>query len=266
MANQRAAPRGVDVTRPNVARIYDHWLGGKDNFPADREAAERILAVIPDVRDQCRANRAFLRRAVEFLVDRGVRQFIDIGTGLPTQGQVHQIAHEVAPETQVVYVDNDPVVLAHARALLQDSDKVTVVQADLRDPDKVFDNPDVRARIDFDQPVALLLVAIVHFVPEGDDPAGIIARYRDILSAGSYLAVSHVTADHRSEEERARVLEVYQQATSPMVPRTYGQVAGFLDGFELVRPGVVDVDVWGHDVEEPPHDTVIYAAVGRKTG
>ena len=264
MAKQRSAPAGVDTTRPNVARIYDHWLGGKDNFPSDREAAEKILAVIPDVRDQCRANREFLRRAVLFLVDAGIRQFIDVGTGLPTQGQVHHVAHEVAPDTRVVYVDNDPVVLAHARALLQDTDKVTVVQADLRDPDKILQQAETRGGIDFDQPFALLLVAIMHYIDDEDAPADLLARFRGAMVPGSYLAVSHVTADHRSEEDRARVLAVYSQATAPMTPRTHAEVTRFFDGFDLVDPGVADVNVWGTQAHDPD-DTVIYAAVGRRS-
>lgn len=263
MADERAAPAGIDVTRPNVARIYDYWLGGKDNFPADRAAAEKIAAVIPDVYDQCVANRKFLRRAVQFLAESGVRQFIDVGTGLPTQGQAHHVAGELDSDARVIYVDNDPVVLAHARALLQDTDKVTVIEADLRDPDRILQHPETRASIDFDQPVALLLVAIVHFVPDGRAATEIIARFRDAMAPGSYLAMSHVTADHRSEEDKKRVIEVYSQATAPMTPRTRAEVAGFFDGFDLVGPGIVDVRVWGTE-SESPDDTVIYAALGRK--
>ncbi|MQA83120.1 MAG: SAM-dependent methyltransferase [Streptosporangiales bacterium] len=243
--------------------MYDYWLGGKDNFPADREAAEKILTYIPDGRDQAHANRKFLRRAVRFMIDDGIRQFIDIGTGLPTQGQVHQVAGEIAPETRVVYVDNDPVAIAHARALLQDTEQVGVAQADLREPEKILQHPDTRALIDFDKPYGLMLLAIMHFIPDEEDPAGILGQFRDAMAPGSYLAISHTTTDYRPEAG-AGAAAVWQQSNAAMWPRTKAELTRFFEGFDLVRPGIVDVKVWDTDTTDNPEDTVVYGAVGRR--
>src|SRR6266545_2612913 len=227
--------RGIHVTTPNVARIYDYWLGGKDNFAADRDAAEKILTLIPEARFAARANRAFLGRAVQFLARAGIRQFLNIGTGLPTQANVHEVAHQVNPGARVVYVDNDPVVLAHARALLNDTGATVIIEADLRDPQKILEDPGLRTLIDFGEPVAVLMVAILHFITEAEDPLAIVSRFREVMVPGSYLALSEVTA-------------VYRQATAPMVPRSHAQVGAFFDGFELVEPGVVYAPQWRPDV------------------
>ena len=262
-----AERRDIDITTPNVARIYDYWLGGKDNFAADREAAEKILTIVPEARVAARANRDFMGRAVRFLVRAGVRQFIDLGTGLPTQDNVHEVANRIDPGTRVVYVDNDPVVVVHGQAVLHAVDTATIVEADARFPDKILGHSDVRALIDFDEPVAVLLLATLHFVTEAEDPYGIIARLREVMAPDSYLVVSHVTADPRPHAEDA-VTAVYRQATAPMVPRTREQVQRFFDGFELVQPGVVYVPEWHPDWEGEhvdPETTFMLGGVGRKT-
>jgi hypothetical protein len=212
----RRAPEGFEASTPNVARMYDYYLGGKDNFPADRQAAERVLAIVPEVRAAVRANRAFVGRAVRFLAAAGVRQFLDVGSGLPTRRNVHEVAHELAPDARVVYVDDDPVVVVHGRALLACTDTVAVVQGDLRRPEEVLGHPEVRALIDLDEPVAVLLTLVLHFVTDAEDPVGIVRRLRDAMAPGSYLVVSHGTGDPRPGTA-PRVAAVYQQASAPIV-------------------------------------------------
>ena len=189
-------PQGLDVTVPNVARIYDHLLGGKDNFEADREAARRLLAAVPDAARAARANRAFLARAVQFLArEAGIRQFLDIGTGLPTRGNVHEIAQVTNPQARVLYTDIDPMVVVHASALLANSLTVAATQADLRQPDQLFTMPVTRTLIDTSQPLAVLLVAVLHFLPDNDNPWAVVDQIKDRLAPGSYVVISHVTAD-----------------------------------------------------------------------
>jgi len=253
----------IDTSTPHPARMYDYWLGGKDNFPADREAAEEVLALVPQARDMARENRAFLRRTVRFLAgEAGIRQFLDIGTGLPAQGNVHEVAQAVAPDARVAYVDNDPLVHVHANALLAGS-STTIILADLRKPDTILGHPKVRHLIDFDQPLALLLVAVLHFLTDEDDPAGIVARLRDAMAPGSFLAVSHATGDF-NPEVATKAARAYDRATSPVVPRTRAEVARFFDGFALVDPGLVQVSRWRPDGEIPEDNVWIYGGVGRK--
>jgi S-adenosyl methyltransferase len=258
---------------PNPARIYDYLLGGKDNYPADREVAEQVVAVAPVTREVVRDNRAFLRRAVGFLTEEaGVRQFIDLGSGLPTHGNVHEIAQAIAPDARVVYVDNDAMVVTHSRALLADDNTITV-QADLREPDAILGHPEVRKLIDFDRPVALLLLAILHFVPDDQDPHGIVARFRDLLPAGSYLALSHSTRDvpvrpdmtpAEMTEMGTKVQRLYQMTTTLIVPRTRTQVERFFDGFDLVDPGLVEIQRWRPDRQSSLLPGGFYGGVGRK--
>jgi S-adenosyl methyltransferase len=263
----------INTGVPNPARIYDYFLGGKDNFPADREVAEQLLAIAPVARDVVEDNRAFLRRAVRFLTrDAGIRQFIDLGSGLPTQGNVHEIAQAVAPDARVVYVDNDAMVVTHSRALLA-GDNTVAVQADLREPDALLGHPEVRELIDFDQPIGLLLMAILHFLLDDEDPLGIVARFRDALPAGSYLAISHGTRDvparpDMSAEEMAemgaKVEQLYQLTTASLVTRTRAQVERFFDGLELVDPGLVEIQLWRPDEQDPALPGGFYGGVGRK--
>ncbi|MFG1879193.1 SAM-dependent methyltransferase [Sphaerisporangium sp. NPDC049003] len=227
--------------------MYDYFLGGKDNLPADREAAEKVLRFVPEIPIGIRENRAFLARAVRFLAEQGIRQFLDIGAGLPTQRNVHQVAAEVAPDARTAYVDNDPQVLAHARALLQDSPQVLVVEGDVRRPAEILGRPELRAHLDFDQPIAVLLLAIIHFIPDGDDPVGIIAAIRDALAPGSYVAISHVAVDERPQAAPG-VEGVYNNASAQFVARMSGEIAPFFKGLDLVDPGMVNLHEWRPDI------------------
>ncbi|MGF1427652.1 SAM-dependent methyltransferase [Kitasatospora sp. LaBMicrA B282] len=253
---------------PHPARMYDYYLGGKDNFPADRAAAEEIIAISPRVRLSAQANRGFLQRAVKHLAEQGVRQFLDIGTGIPTAGNTHEVAQRVDPAARVAYVDNDPIVLVHSRALLAGASKgsASVVQADLRDPAGILDAPEVRDLLDLGQPVALLLFAILHFVGEDSDPYGIVRKLVDALPSGSYLALSHGTADFLSPEQAQRGPAVYCAATERLTLRSREQVARFFDGLELLEPGIVTVPRWRPELPEREGDAVtgIWGAVGRK--
>jgi hypothetical protein len=263
----------VNTAVPNPARIYDYLLDGKDNYPADREVAEQIVAIAPVARDVVRDNRAFLSRAVRFLThEAGIRQFIDLGSGLPTQGNVHEIAQAIAPDAHVVYVDNDAMVVTHSRALLA-GDNTRAIQADLRDPDVILEDAEVRELIDFDRPIALLLMAILHFIPDDQDPLGIVARFRDALPAGSYLAISHGTRDiperpdmspEAMAEMGAKVERLYQLTTASLVTRTRAQVERFFDGFELLEPGVVEIQLWRPDDSGALLPGGFYGGVGRK--
>ena len=265
----------IDTSVPNPARIYDYLLGGKDNYPADREVAEQLIAVAPVALEVVRDNRAFLRRAVSFLTEEaGIRQFIDLGSGLPTHGNVHEIAQSIAPDTRVVYVDNDAMVVTHSRALLAGEHTITV-QADLREPEAIVGHPEVRKLIDFDRPVALLLLAILHFVPDDQDPQGIVARFRDALPPGSYLAISHGTTDiperhdmspAQMAEMGARVERLYQLPNASIVSRTRAQVERFFDGFDLVEPGLVEIQRWRPDSQSSLLPGGFYGGVGRRRG
>ncbi|MEU2226403.1 SAM-dependent methyltransferase [Streptomyces sp. NPDC018347] len=254
----------IDTSRPHPARIYDYLLGGKDNYEVDQEAGDRLAAAAPEARIGVRANRAFLQRAVRYVVGSGVRQILDIGTGLPTSPNVHEVAQQVAPDVRVAYVDNDPIVAAHGNALLSRSGTTRIVLGDLRDPRTVLDHPDVRQLIDFEQPVALLLVAILHFLSETDRPAEIVATLRDALPAGSFLVLSHATGDFA---DRSDAQAVYTNATATLNLRTRAQVERFFDGFELVEPGLAQVPFWRPDTPPPPRSDEIgfYGGVARRT-
>lgn len=252
-------PDGVDPGVPNVARMYDYYLDGKDHFASDREAAERILRLFPDTRNAARSNRAFLRRAVRQVVGSGVRQIVDLGAGLPTQGNTH----EIAPEAKVVYVDYDPVVCAHGRALLATGESVHIVQADVREPDKLLDV--LGGLVDLDQPVAFLMLAVLHFIPDGE-AYDIVGRLRDAGPAGSHLVLSH--AIDTPFDGTPEAVEIYKQATAALNLRTRDEIARFFDGYELVEPGLVYPHEWRPDTEETfPDDAprpIGYAGVGRK--
>lgn len=261
----------IDTSKPHPARLYDFYLGGKDNYAADRAAAKQVLRVAPEVRVMARENRAFLRRAVRFLVgEAGIDQIVDIGTGIPTAGNVHQVAGEIAPGTRVVYVDNDPIVHVHANALLTGTGATSIVLADLREPEVILAHPRVRELIDFSRPVALLLVAILHFITDAEDPAGILAAFRDALVPGSYLVLSHGTADFHAPETVGQAAAVYERATAPLVLRGHAQISALFDGFPLVDPGLVQVPLWRPDGKTPrPKDLAkiaIYGGVGRRDG
>jgi hypothetical protein len=257
---------GIDVTVPSPARVYDYWLGGKDNFAVDREMAEAILRMAPDSRGTAPANRRFLGRAVEFLARAGIRQFLDLGTGLPSQNNVHEVAQRVRPDARVVYVDNDPVVLNHAEALLATDESTIVICEDMRDPERILAHPDVQRMIDFSQPVAVLFVSVLHFVTDDEDPWGIVTAITEPLAPGSYLAVSHGALNDRPAELIAELEKKYREASSPAVLRNRDAITRFFDGFELVEPGVVAPTDWRSDDLERarPGGELMLAGVGRK--
>ena len=236
----------IDTSTANVARMYDYYLGGKDNFEADRIAAEQVLAQMPGQRRSALENRRFLRRAVGFLAGQaGIDQFLDIGVGLPTQGAVHEVAHEINPRSRVAYVDYDPVVVAHANALLATPDQSVVVAEDIRRPRELLANPVIRGHLDFDRPVAVLVLAIFHFVPDEDDPAAIAACLREALAPGSYLMLTHVCEELLPDKgAAARAKDVYQKAGQPIQARSTEEIRGFFGDFELVEPGLVAKHAW----------------------
>ena len=268
MGKHRKLPEGVDITVPNVARVYDCALGGKDNFAVDREIVAQINATIPYGTRPAVENRAFLCRAVRFLVDAGIRQFLDIGSGLPTQGNVHEIVHGVDPTARVVYVDYDPVAVAHSNALLDGVASAVAVQADARDPDGILHHPKVRGMLDFTQPMAVLFVALLHVITDEEDPHGIVARFRDAMAPGSYLVVSHFTTHEQPPELVAYVRKLFERSREPIVHRSREEILRFFDGLELVPPGLVTVTDWrperaGGEREEPPTRWVL-GGVGYK--
>jgi O-methyltransferase involved in polyketide biosynthesis len=242
-----AGGRPLDDIRadvPHPARVYDYWLGGKDNFAVDREMAERLIDAIPGAVGSVRANRAFLKQAVRFAVGSGVRQFIDVGSGLPTVENTHEIALQTDPECRVVYVDNDPIVRVHGQALLACSGSTVVVQADLRRPEGILEHPGVVEMIDFDRPLGLLLLGVLHFLPD-DEVYAVMDRLRRALAPGSVLAVSHLTADS-DPEGMARFVDVLTNNpdSTQIFPRPRGEIERFFAGFELADPGIVAVHRW----------------------
>ena len=260
----------IDTTRPHPARRYDYWLGGKDNFQADREAAEAIAAVFPHIRTAARENRAFMRRAVSHLAaEAGIRQFLDLGTGLPTANNVHDVAQGIAPESRIVYVDNDPLVLSHARALLTSSEQgaTAYIDADVRHPEKILSDPAVRDTLDWSQPVALLLVAVLHFVEDAEDPYAIVRQLVSALPTGSYLVLSHATFDPLEPETIAAMNAVNQGNKPTFNPRSLAEVSRFFDGLELLDPGIISLADWRPEPgpRPTPAETTGYGAVARTT-
>lgn len=241
-------PPGTDTTTASSARVYDWWLGGDHNFLADRDAARAMIAVHPATRACARQNRAFLGRAVRYLAaDAGIRQFLDIGSGIPTARNVHQVAQETAPGARVVYVDNDEVAVGHSRLLLKDNPDAAVVRADLRDPAAILDAPETRRLIDFTRPVGLLLAAVLHFVSDSDDPPRILATLRGALAPGSYLVISHGCRDVRPQISAVAENVYGSRVNAQPALRTREEIARFFDGFTLVDPGLVWVADWRPD-------------------
>lgn len=242
--------REIDLTRPNAARMYDYYLGGDAHLAVDREAAERALARFPHTADSAQANRAFLDRAVRACLQKGIRQFLDLGSGVPTVGNVHEIAHHHDPGARVAYVDNEPVAVAHGDRLMAENPLVTVTLADLRNPREVLTAPEVAGLLDFRQPIAVLMVAVLHFVADEDDPAGIVTAYREVLPTGSALVLSHISDDQPTEELAAphrAVAEVYRTSSTPAHLRDRHDIATLFTGFEVLDPGVVDARHWRPD-------------------
>ncbi|WP_218002112.1 SAM-dependent methyltransferase [Microtetraspora malaysiensis] len=251
------------TTAPNVARMYDYFLGGKENFAADRAMAEKVLRLVPQVRTYARLNREFLVRATLFLAgEAGITQFVDIGSGLPTQRNVHEVAQQIAPGARVVYVDNDPMVLVHARALLATDAQTRVADADLRKPSSIVGHREVLNLIDWSKPVAVLLVAVLHSITDTDDPRRIIGELCAAMAPGSYLVISHV----EQRPELVRAADLYRNANAPVVPRTAEEIAALLSGLDLVEPGLVRLPLWRpRELEMWPEelDAPLLGAVGR---
>jgi hypothetical protein len=266
MTPSRDAPAVLDTSVAHIARMQNYWRGGKDNFAADRAAAEHAMAAYPDLVSSVRANQAFLARSVRYLAgEAGIRQFLDIGTGLPAAGSVHEIAQDVAPTCRVVYVDNDPIVLAHARALLASSPpgSTSYVDADVRDTSCVLEQ--AAAALDFSEPVAVILVSVLHMVEDHEDPHAIVARLMDAVPAGSFLVLTHIASDLEPEAMAEMARRVNQHVAQPTTPRDYATVARFFAGLELVPPGVVRVPEWRpSSAEAAASPSTQWGGVGRK--
>jgi len=254
---------------PNIARVYDYLLGGSHNFAADREFAEKFLTAWPDARETMRVNRAFLGRAVRYLAGQaGIRQFLDVGSGIPTMGNVHAIAEQAAAGACVLYVDSDDVAVLHSRAILARNDRATAIHADLRRPRDILEHPELRDLLDLSKPAALLLVAVLHFIPGADSPADRVAELRDALAPGSYVVITHGT-DDGDLTQVATAQELYARDTAPFQLRSHSQILRFFDGLDLIEPGLVRIPLWhpdpGEDVQHPER-IAGYAGIGRKAG
>jgi hypothetical protein len=264
MEELKWVPSTVDVTRPSVARMYDYYLGGSHNFEADRAAAKQVEQIFPGVAQSAQANRSFLRRVVRHLMTEGVDQFLDLGSGIPTVGNVHEIAQHDNPDARVVYVDFEPVAVSHSNALLADNPNANAILADLRATSTVLAG--ARETLDFSRPVGVLVIAALHFVPDTDSPYEAIAQYMADLPSGSYLAITHATWDTLSEQELAEAREVakiYSNSDNKLTMRTHAEVTRFFEGMEMLEPGVVAVNDWRPDSFDEAH-VGIYGAVGRK--
>ncbi|TDD29068.1 hypothetical protein E1287_31675 [Actinomadura sp. KC06] len=259
-------PPEVDSTRPSVARVYDYLLGGDHNFASDRDLATALLRVEPQARELAQANRAFLLRAVRAIAGTGVDQFVDVGSGIPTQGTVHEVARSVNPDAKVVYVDNDDVAVAHSRTILAGDDRAVVLQADMRRPEDILADPALKGLLDLSRPVAFLLVAALHLVKDEEDPAAIVAALRDAAAPGSHLVISHLT--HEAEPGKtAAIGKLYDRASSPAVSRSHAEILRFFDGWDLLDPGLVYVPQWRPDeggAVADPERFLVFGGVGRR--
>jgi S-adenosyl methyltransferase len=255
----------INIEHASPARVYDYYLGGSHNFAVDRQMARKAIELWPDLPLIMQANRAFLRRSVRYLVKQGITQFLDIGSGIPTEGNVHEVAQAASPQCRVVYVDIDPVAAAHSRAILAGDPFADIVQADLRDVAAIFDDSRTRRLLDLSKPIGVLMVAMLHFVPDEADPANVVAQYRKMMPSGSYLAVSHATYEGRPDQAGPHT-ELYRRAGAPLTMRSRREIETMLDGFELVPPGVVFMPLWRPDspadVDDHPERFTGYAVVG----
>ena len=257
----------IDTTRASAARIYDYLLGGHHNFQVDREVAEKLKADIPSAEIAARSNRAFLRRVVQFLTSQGIEQFIDLGSGLPTAGNVHEIAQKTNQNCKVVYVDNEPVAASQSRLILEGNPTTVAILGDMREPETILHHPDVHSIIDFTRPVGLLMMAVLHFVSDEDKPVELVQRYRDALVSGSFLGLSHGTAD-RPDTGITDAPETYKKTQNQLYLRTHAETASFFAGLELVEPGIVYTPLWRPedeaDVPKNVTKALAYGGVGRK--
>ncbi|MFD5114756.1 MULTISPECIES: SAM-dependent methyltransferase [unclassified Streptomyces] len=263
------APQGIDISVPSVSRIYDYYLGGSHNFEVDRDAARKAMEFMPGLPKIMKANRAFMRRAVKFALDEGITQFLDIGSGIPTYGNVHEVAEAASPDARVLYVDHDPVAVAHSQAVLAGNDIAGVLSADLRKPGQILNSPEADRLLDLERPVALLLVAVLHFLEDEDEPYRAVAELRDALAPGSLLILTHASYDGipLTQEQAGGTVGVYKNIRNPLVMRTREQTAQFFEGFEMVEPGLVAMPQWRPDSPadlEDPYAFSGFAGVGRK--
>ncbi|WP_442874350.1 SAM-dependent methyltransferase [Amycolatopsis sp. NBC_00438] len=263
-------PPGVDISVPSMARTYDFMLGGRHNFAVDRAVGAQIEHVMPGLREAARVNRAFLGRAVRFMVDHGIRQFLDVGSGIPTVANVHEVAQACDPECRVVYVDRDPVAVAHSELLLAGNDHAAIVRADMRDPETILDSPQVRGLLDLDEPLGLLMLLMLHWIPDESGPRELVGRYRAALADGSFLAVTHVTGDHQGEN-LTEATDAIKESRSPdqVTLRTHEEVTALFAGFEIVEPGLVGCGEWRpagpSDISGTADmNTLVYAGIGSK--
>jgi SAM-dependent methyltransferase len=260
-------PTSVDLEKPSAARIYDYVLGGNHNFAVDRGLADRLLQMQPELRHTAITNRAFLRRAVLFMLENGIRQFLDLGSGIPTVGNVHEIAQQTDPEARVVYVDYEHVAVAHSQLLLDGNPRAAMVQADITRPKGVLGHTDTQRILDFSQPIGLLAVTIGHYIRPDQDPNAVFAAYRDALAPGSFLALTHVTYDFQILKTDA-VDEVTQNSQNDIVPRTKAEISEFFGDFELVEPGLATPSTWRPETDDlnalDSEKDVMYAGVARK--
>jgi hypothetical protein len=258
------------LEKPSPARIYDYFLGGHHNFAIDRQVAEQVIAIYPDAPLAAQANRAFLRRTVTFLVNQGIEQFLDIGSGIPTVGSVHEVAQGMNPEARVVYVDIDPIAVSHSQAIVQGNPHAIALQADVRQPDLILGHPDVRRLLDFQRPIGVLLLLLMHFIADDEEAYRIVAFLRDALAPGSYLALSHTTHDNIPPDVSEQIMRLYAGSTNPGHVRSQAQIERFFDGLAVVEPGVVFIPLWR---PEDPDDVFLDQAersltmggVGRKS-
>ena len=258
-------PSDVDVSKPNPARVYDYLLGGANNFEVDRGLAKRLIEMVPDVAFMVIENRSFLRRAVSYLAEAGIDQFLDLGSGIPTVGNTHEVAQKINPACRVLYVDREAVAVAHSDMLLADNQQADILRADVRHPAEVLRDPKTRAMLDFSRPVAILMFAVVHFMDADDKPANVIKAYRDATAPGSYLALSHITSDGRPDMIDA-VAEYSTKATMEGNLRSHDEIMAFFDGYDLVEPGLVFTPEWRGELNVcEPWRSAVYAGVGKKS-
>jgi hypothetical protein len=247
-------PEHIALDKPNPARMYDYFLGGAHNFEVDRRAAERAIAIYPAFPLMMRVNRAFLRRAVRFLVAQGIDQFLDLGSGIPTVGNVHEIAQATNSAVRVLYADLDPIAVAHSAALLRDNPRAAIIQADIRQPDTALQRAREQGLLDFDRPIAILLAFVMHFITEDEVADHIIATVRSVMVPGSFLVISQSTGDGPSQEKHTSLIRLYENSTSPVVSRRPAYVARWLSGLDLVEPGIVRTPLWR---PESPQDLYV---------
>ena len=269
MSEDERIPADIPTEELNAARMYDYFLGGYHNFEVDRMAARKILEINPDASQVMQTNRSFLRRVVNFLAQEGIDQFLDVGSGMPTVGNVHEIVQKVSPAARVVYVDIESVTVNHGEAILADNPNASIIECDIRRPEAILDNPETRRLLDFGRPVAVLLFCVLHFVSDDEEAYRAVRLLRDAMVPGSYMAVSHATSEALSIEHKKQIESVYSRTPTPLTMRSHGQVEKFLGGLELAEPGIVFVPLWrpgddGSTFLESPERSVTYGGVGRK--